>query len=84
MGRLARHYVTSFDPRRPLSEPSPRAPIPEMPQLVAPGGGTVDFVRLLAAMERTGVPHGYVEVDLPDDPLEAARTGYRYLEGLRY
>lgn len=83
-GRFMACHLKDFDPRRPLGEPSPRSPIPEMTQLVAPGGGTVDFARLLAAMERTGVPHGFVEVDLPDAALEAARGGYQYLEGLSY
>ncbi|HAK56751.1 MAG: sugar phosphate isomerase/epimerase [Vicinamibacterales bacterium] len=82
-GRYIACHLKDYDPGRPIGERSPRSPIPEMTQLVAPGDGTVDFGRTVAAMERAGVPHAFVEVDLPDDPLGAARRGYRHLRSLR-
>lgn len=83
-GRYIACHLKDFDASRPLGARSARSPIPEMTQLVPPGDGTVDHGRLLAAMDRTGVRHGYVEVDLPDDALDAARRGYAYLRSLDY
>jgi sugar phosphate isomerase/epimerase len=51
--------------------------------LVEPGAGTVDFGAVLEAMDRTGVAHGFIEVDLSDDPLGAVERGHRYLQMLR-
>lgn len=75
-------HLKDFDPGRARGEPSARSPIPEMTQLVTPGDGTIDFAAVLAAMDRNGIPHGYVEIDLPDDALDAARRGYQHLRGL--
>ncbi len=83
-GRYISCHLKDYDPGRPLGERSARSPIPEMTQLVPPGDGTVDYARTLAAMDLAGVTHGYVEIDLPDDALEAARRGYDYLRGLDY
>ena len=83
-GRYIACHLKDYDPGRPIGERSARSPIPEMTQLVTPGDGIVDTARTLAAMDRAGVTHGYVEVDLPDDALEAARRGYQYLRGLNY
>jgi sugar phosphate isomerase/epimerase len=55
-----------------------------MTQLVTPGEGTIDFAPVLAAMDRNGVMHGYVEIDLPDDPIGAARRGYEHLRSLDF
>jgi sugar phosphate isomerase/epimerase len=81
-GRYIACHFKDFDPRRPRGEPSARSPIPEMTQLVPPGDGIVEFDKVMAAMDRTGVKHGFVEIDLPDEPLEAARRGYRHLRSL--
>ena len=54
-----------------------------MTQLVPPGEGTVDWTRVLAVLDRFNVPHGYVEIDLPGDPIEASRRGYQHLAGLK-
>lgn len=75
-------HLKDIDPGRMKGEPSARSPIPEMTQLVPPGQGTVDFATVLAAMDRNAIPHGYVEIDLPDDALADAESGYRYLKGL--
>jgi sugar phosphate isomerase/epimerase len=57
----------------------------DIPQrkLVEPGAGTIDFATVLAAMNETGVAHGFVEIDVSDDPLGAVRRGHEYLEELR-
>jgi len=83
-GRYVAVHLKDYDPKLPLGNRSARSPIPEMTQLVAPGDGTVDFLNILIAMDRTGVKHGYVEVDLPDDALGAARRGYQYIRSLNY
>lgn len=83
-GRFIATHMKDYDPARPRSEASDRAPIPEMTQLVMPGEGTVDFGTIMAEMDRTGVRHAYVEVDLPDDALATARRAYHYLRNLDY
>lgn len=50
--------------------------------MVAPGEGIVDFARVLAEMDRQGVAHGFVECDLPENAMEAARRGIHYLKNL--
>lgn len=52
-------------------------------KLVEPGAGTIDFAAVLAAMDETGVAHGFVEIDVSDDPIGAVERGYRHLEELR-
>jgi len=75
-------HLKDFDGSLPKAEVSARSPIPEMIQLVAPGKGKIDFVPVLAAMDRNGIKHGYIEIDLPDDALAAAQAGYEYLRSL--
>jgi sugar phosphate isomerase/epimerase len=57
----------------------------DVPQrkLVAPGAGRIDFVAVLAAMRETGVPHGFIEVDVSDDPFGDVRRGHAHLEALK-
>ena len=55
-----------------------------MTQLVTPGDGTVNFATIMAEMDRTGVRHAYVEVDLPDDAPATARRACHYLRNLDY
>jgi sugar phosphate isomerase/epimerase len=50
--------------------------------MVAPGDGVVNFVKVLAEMDRQGVEHGFVESDLPADGMDVARRGIRYLRSL--
>ena len=52
-------------------------------QLVEPGAGTIDFARVLETMDEIGVAHGFIEIDVTDDPLGAVDRGHRYLQGLR-
>jgi sugar phosphate isomerase/epimerase len=57
----------------------------DMPQrkLVAPGAGTIDFAAVLAAMNETGVRHGFIEVDVSDDALGDVRRGHAHLQMLK-
>jgi sugar phosphate isomerase/epimerase len=57
----------------------------DVPQrkVVTPGAGTVDFAAVLKTMNETGVEHGYIEVDVSDDPLGDVRRGYAHLEMLK-
>jgi hypothetical protein len=71
-------------PDVPRAEASARAPIPQMTQLVAPGDGSLNFARILRLMGANGVAHGYIEIDLADDPLQASRRGLHYLANLEY
>jgi sugar phosphate isomerase/epimerase len=83
-GRFVACHLKDFNPQLPRATAPATAPIPEMVQLVPPGEGIIDFSRILAVMQRTGVHHGYVEVDLAQgDPLDACRRGYRYLADLK-
>lgn len=75
-------HLKDFDAALPKAEPSARSPIPEMTQLVPPGQGTIDFAPVLAAMDRNGIKHGFVEIDLPEDALAEARSGYEHLRSL--
>jgi sugar phosphate isomerase/epimerase len=42
-------------------------------KLVEPGAGTIDFAAVLAAMDETGVAHGFVEIDVSDDRSAPSR-----------
>ncbi len=59
--------------------------VTDVPQrkLVAPGDGTIDFAGVLAAMNETGVLHGFIEVDVSDDPLGDVRRGHAHLQMLQ-
>ncbi|MCY3639725.1 MAG: sugar phosphate isomerase/epimerase, partial [Gammaproteobacteria bacterium] len=51
-------------------------------QLVEPGSGPTDFAPILAALDKTGVAHRFVEVDVSPDPISAITRGYGYLKVL--
>jgi sugar phosphate isomerase/epimerase len=81
-GRFVSCHLKDFAPGRAL--PADLPPIPNMSRMVAPGDGVVDFVKVLAEMDRQRIEHGFVECDMPDDAIEVARRGIRYLKGLQY
>ncbi len=81
-GRFVSCHLKDFAPDRPLPEDLPQAPIPNMRRMVAPGDGVVDFVKVLAEMDRQRIEHGFVECDLPADGMEVARRGIQYLTAL--
>jgi sugar phosphate isomerase/epimerase len=58
--------------------------VTDVPQrkLVAPGSGSLDFAAVLRAMRETGVAHGFIEVDVSDDPFGDIERGREHLATL--
>jgi len=50
----------------------------------APGTGILDFPKILAAAERSGVRAVYVEYDQAPRPLEDSRMAFEFIRRLRY
>lgn len=71
-GRVVACHLKDYDPNVAGNEPQRR--------LVAPGRGVVDFAAVLEAMRETGVAHGFVEIDLTDQPLTAIRNGLAHIK----
>lgn len=74
-GRVIACHLKDYDPAIASDVPQRK--------LVPPGAGTIDFAAVLAAMNETGVAHGFIEVDVSDDPLGDVRRGHKHLEMLR-
>ena len=57
----------------------------DVPQrkLVEPGAGSIDFSSVLGAMRTANVAHGFIEIDVSDDPLGAVRRGSEHLQLLQ-
>ena len=57
----------------------------DVPQrkLVEPGAGDIDFGAALAAMNAANVTHGFIEIDVTDDPFGAVERGHRHLSQLQ-
>jgi len=74
-GRVIACHLKDYDP----------AIVTDVPQrkLVTPGAGTIDFAAVLAAMNETGVTHGFIEVDVSDDALADVRRGHEHLQMLK-
>jgi sugar phosphate isomerase/epimerase len=62
--------------------PAIQSDIPQR-KVVTPGAGTVEFAAVLAAMNETGVRHGFVEIDVSDDPFGDVRRGHAHLQMLQ-
>jgi len=52
-------------------------------RLVPPGAGTVDFAAVLGAMRAAKVGHGFIEIDVSDDPLAGVKRGHEHLQHLQ-
>jgi sugar phosphate isomerase/epimerase len=74
-GRVIACHLKDYDPRVATDVPQRK--------LVAPGAGTIDFAAVLATMNETGVRHGFIEVDVSDDPLGDVRRGHAHLQALK-
>jgi sugar phosphate isomerase/epimerase len=74
-GRVISCHLKDYNP----------AIVSDVPQrrVVAPGSGRVDFAAVLAAMSETGVRHGYIEVDVSEDPFGDVRSGHTHLQRLK-
>jgi sugar phosphate isomerase/epimerase len=73
-GRVVSCHLKDYDPTVATDVPQRK--------LVAPGAGTIDFAAVLRAMRETGVGHGFIEVDVSDDPLADIRRGREHLAAL--
>lgn len=74
-GRVIACHLKDYDPAIANDVPQRK--------LVPPGAGTIDFAAVLAAMSETGVTHGFIEVDVSDDPLGDVRRGHAHLQRLK-
>lgn len=74
-------YFERFPGRFSLSHVKDSAGPPEH-RMVDPGAGVIDFPAILAARERAGMRHFFVEHDAPENPFATARAGYEYLAAL--
>jgi sugar phosphate isomerase/epimerase len=74
-GRVIACHLKDYDPKIESDVPQRK--------LVAPGAGVIDFAAVLAAMRETAVAHGFIEVDVSDDPLGDVRRGHAHLERLK-
>ncbi|MCP5144728.1 MAG: sugar phosphate isomerase/epimerase [Gammaproteobacteria bacterium] len=73
-GRVLACHMKDFDPDVVTDEPAR--------QLFAPGSGKTDFASVLATMQSIGAGHGFIEIDVSDDPFGAIASGHRHLAGL--
>ena len=71
-GRVIACHLKDYDPAIATDVPQRK--------LVEPGAGTIDFAAVLAAMNDTGVAHGFIEIDVADDPMGAVRRGHAHLQ----
>jgi sugar phosphate isomerase/epimerase len=74
-GRVIACHLKDYDARIATDVPQRK--------LVPPGAGTIDFAAVLAAMNETGVRHGFIEVDVSDDALGDVRRGHAHLQALK-
>jgi sugar phosphate isomerase/epimerase len=73
-GRVVACHLKDYDPRI-VSDDLAR-------KLLEPGGGSIDFAAVLAAMRDAGVAHGFIEIDQAPDPLGAVARGSRHLRAI--
>ena len=74
-GRVISCHLKDHDPTIATDVPQRK--------LVTPGAGSIDFAAVLAAMNATGVAHGFLEIDVSDDALGDVRRGTAHLRMLK-
>ena len=74
-GRVVSCHLKDFAPSISTDVPARK--------LVPPGSGTIDFKAVLAALRKANVAHGFIEIDVSDDPLEGVRRGHEHLQHLQ-
>ncbi len=74
-GRVVSCHLKDFAPKIATDVPQRK--------LVPPGSGSIDFAAVLAAMRAAKVAHGFIEIDVSDDPLAGVRSGHEHLERLQ-
>lgn len=80
-GRVLACHLKDYAPERGRVPDGSAVPLQR--QLVEPGAGMLDWQALLDTMSATGVRHGYIEIDVTDDPLGAVERGHAHLTSLR-
>ena len=80
-GRVIACHLKDYAPERGRAPDGSALPLQRA--LVEPGAGTLDWQALLDTMAATNVRHGFIEIDVSDDPLGAVRRGFEYLSELR-
>lgn len=75
--------IKKYPHRFPLMHAKDATAAPER-TMTEVGGGTIDFKSIFRNAGLSGMQHVFVEHDQPADPLESARSSYRYLAALRY
>jgi sugar phosphate isomerase/epimerase len=74
-GRVVACHLKDFDAKIASDVPQRK--------LVPPGAGAVDFAAVLAALSAAKVGHGFIEIDVSDDPLAGVKRGHQHLQHLQ-
>jgi len=74
-GRVISCHLKDFDAKIASDVPQRK--------LVPPGAGAVDFTAVLTAMRTAKVMHGFIEIDVSDDPLAGVARGHQHLQRLQ-
>jgi sugar phosphate isomerase/epimerase len=80
-GRDPLAYLAQYPGRFPMVHAKDRTADGKMADV---GAGVIDFPKILAAFERAGLKHCFVEHDNAPDPFASARASFRYLNGLTF
>ena len=80
--RIIAVHMKDYDPSLSKGTDPKTYPIPEQAQLVEPGAGSLDFERLVKALDKYEICHRFVEVDVTTEPIETVERGYNYLANL--
>lgn len=82
-GRDPVELFAQYPGRFPLWHVKDMADIQGAKRMVAVGQGEIDFRRIFANAERSGMKYFFVEHDRPEDSLASIRTSYQHLRQLR-
>ena len=80
-GRDPLEYIAKYPGRFPMVHAKDRQADGSMADV---GAGTIDFKRILGALERAGLAHCFVERDDATDPYASARASFAYLDRLTF
>ncbi len=80
-GRNPLDYIARYPGRFPMVHAKDRSANGAMADV---GAGTIDFPKILAAFERAGLKHCFVERDDAPDPYASARASFAYLDALTF
>ena len=81
-GRVISVHVKDYDPALPPGDDLSIYPIPMQAQIIEPGSGPTDFGPIMATLDKIGVEHRFVEIDVAPEPFAAIARGYDYLAAL--